>query len=46
MIVEVKFPVIMLHHFKEDSLNLSIEQTNTHAANGPWKKKFELYFPY
>ncbi len=18
----------------------------THLANGPWKKKFELYFPY
>ncbi len=18
----------------------------THSANGPWKKKFELYFPY
>ncbi len=21
-------------------------ETTTHLANGPWKKKFELYFPY
>ncbi len=31
------------HKWVKPSLNALI---NAHLANGPWKKKFELYFPY
>ena len=31
---------------KWDTTRTHIHETLTHSANGPWKKKFELYFPY